>query len=307
MNNRIAILIMVIALSIPFALGEVYFDRNMPSPVEVNHNVTITIKASSTKPIDAFDVVEFIPYGWKISDWSVENYNKNAVVLETLPEYTYQGKVRTAYHWSFRDGLDNEKVTLTYTLTAKDVGSKEFITVWTYPGGFKTNTTMLSVIPGKGIVFCGNGVCELGENSQNCPQDCLPVKVEVKQIDIMPILIIIALGIATALIVYAAKKRIMRAAKARTTIEDLRTFIKLGLVRGYMLRELVNALIAGGIDESIINEIIKDKEIQKLQKGNKKKIPPEAKVLEEIKRYVRNLKAGDLDDIYKELGIRKLR
>ena len=305
MKERAILILLALTLSISLAAGEVYFEREMPTSVKLGSIVNVSIEANSSKPIDAFDVVEFIPYGWEVSNWTVENYNKNAVVLEKLDKYTYQGAVRTAYHWSFRDGLDKEPVKLVYTLKAKDSGSQEFITVWTYPGGFKTNTTIMSVIPGEGVVFCGNGVCELGENSQNCPQDCPAIKV--KEIDIMPILLIIALGIAIAIIIYAAKRRFARVAKARTTIEDLRAFIKLGLARGYMLRELVNALIAGGIDKELVNEIIKDKEIQKMQKGNKKKIPPEAKILEEIKRVVRNLEAGDLDTIYKELGIRKIK
>jgi len=288
---------------IPIALGDVNVNRKMPSSTQLGNTFNVSLEFKSSKHIDAFDVVEFLPYGWEITNWTVYGYNKNSVVLENIPNYQYQGKIRTAYHWSFREGLDTSQVLLVYTLKAKDTGSQEFITVWTYPGGFKTNTTIISVVPGEGVVYCGNGVCELGETSNTCPQDC--PKVKVKVMDITPILTILAAIVVILTFFYIYSKYIRRIVKIRTTIEDLRAYIKLGLTRGYKLRELVNTLRGEGIDTTAIEEIVKDKEIQKLEKGTKK-VYPESKVIKEIKRVVESLSKEDMDSLYKELGIKRI-
>ena len=303
--RRYVILAVLLLVSLSLAFGDVSVDRQMPSPIEVGHDTNISLKFTSSTNIDAFDVVEFIPHGWTISNWTVYGYNKNSVVLEVMKTYTYKGKIRTAYHWSFRDGLSaGSEAMLVYTLKPKDVGSQEFVTVLTYPGGFNANTTIMSVLPSKGVVFCGNGVCELGETSNNCPQDC--PKLQIKVFDITPILTILSiLGVAAVVIalIYYLSKHFKRHIRRTNAVEDIRAFLKLGLARGYTLREMINALHGEGIDTKFIQEISKD--LKKLESGNKK-VPPEAKVIKEIKRVINNLSAEDIDSLYKELGIKKI-
>ncbi|MCD6576019.1 MAG: hypothetical protein J7K73_02575 [Nanoarchaeota archaeon] len=299
--NKYTIIPILILISISFAFGEVIVDREMPSSTEVGSLVNISLKLKSTTNIDAFDVVEFVPHGWELVDWKVYGYDKTYVILEEIPTYTYKGKIRTAYHWSFKNGLGPSEVLLVYTLKVEEPGSQEFITVTTYPGGFNTNTTIMSVVPSKGVVFCGNGVCELGETFSTCPQDCPKVKVEV--FDITPFLIVIAVAAIVIAILYLYTKYTKKMIKRHTAVEDLRAFLKLGLARGYTLREMVNALKGAGIDTLMIEEIAKD--LKSLETGTKR-LPPEAKVIEEIKKVVENLSKEDIDALYKELGIKKI-
>ncbi len=304
MNKRLLLITLILIVALPIAFGDVMFKREMPSAVEVTNTVNVSIEFKSTKQINAFDVIEFVPLGWEIEEWKVYNYDEDAVVLESLPSYQYQGKTRTAYHWSFRDGLGPSQVLLVYTLKAKEPGSQEFISVWTYPGGFDTSTSIMSVLPSEGVIFCGNEICELGETSFNCPADC--PKIEVEVYDITPVLIILVIAISAALILYIYSKHLKKIMKKQATLEDLRAYLKLGLSRGYTLREMMNTLRGEGIDTKMLEELIKKDKLKKLEKG-KKKVYPESEVIQKIKRIVKSMSEEDVNSIYEELGIKRIK
>lgn len=303
MNNRFVVVILALVFILPIALGDVALNRQMPNAVQVENTINISLDFRSTKNIDAFDVVEFVPLGWEVSAWSVSNYDKDSVALESIPSYTYQGKARTAYHWNFRGGLSNEQVLLVYTLKAKETGSNEFITVWTYPGGFNTNTTIMSVLPGEGVIFCGNGVCELGESSFNCLEDCPQIAVQIY--DITTILIILAIGAVVAILIYIYYKYLKKVLKRRSTIEDLTIYLKLGLKRGYKLREMINALEGEGIETKMLEKLAKDENIKNLETGGAK-VYPESEIIQKIKGVVENLSEKEKKSVYDELKIKKI-
>lgn len=302
--NKYWIIIFALLLVIPAVQGKVIFNKKMPSAVEVSNTFNISMDFKSTENINAFDIVEFIPLGWEISSWKVYNYNNNSVVLESESSYKYQGKERTAYHWSFKNGLSNSQVVLVYTIMAKDAGSKEFITVWTYPNGFETSTATMSVLPGEGVIFCGNNICELGENSHTCPQDCPKIKVEVK--DITPILVAIVISLAIITIIYLYITYLKKILKQKTAINDLSRYIKLGLQKGYKLKEMINALKNEGINTEMVEGIVKKNGLEKLETG-KAKMYPEEKIIQKIKKVIENLSEEDIDSIYNELEIKKIK
>ena len=303
MRTRWTLAFLVVLLAVSLAHGQAVTEREMPSSVEMGHTINISIAISATEKLSVFDVVEFIPLGWEVTDWHVVNYNKNSVVLEYLPSYTYQNKARTAYHWSFRDGLGTSQVLLVYTITAKETGSNEFITVYTYPKGFETSTSIMSVLPSEGVIFCGNQICELGEFYWNCPQDCPQLAVEIT--DITPIIFVIVVSLIIALFVYMYVRHLRKIMKTRAAIEDIRAYLKLGLKRGYRLREMVNALKGEGVETKLIEELAKEKELIHLETG-RKRTSPEQGIIQKIKEVVNELSEEEKISIYDELKIKRL-
>ena len=294
---------MAVFFIMPIAFGEIVINREMPTAVEVKNTVNVSIDFRSTELIDAFDIVEFVPLGWEVSNWQVYNYDTAAVVLEKEASYQYQGKERTAFHWSFRDGLGSRQVLLVYEITATSSGSQEFISVWTYPGGFDTSTRVMSVFPGEGVIFCGNDICELGETSFSCPQDCPKINIEVRDVTLPLIIFMIAAAIIAIWYIYAKYFKDM--IKKRAAVEDIRTYLKLGLRRGYNLREMTNTLHGEGVDVNMIQALIEQEKIKDLETSGKK-IYPEEEVIQKIKNVVEELSEEDKDNIYEDLGISRM-
>ncbi|MCD6547468.1 MAG: hypothetical protein J7K22_02860 [Nanoarchaeota archaeon] len=284
------------------AFAKVNVRKEMPLSVEYENTINVSIELKSDKNIGVFDFVEFLPKGWKIDSWTVYNYDKDRISYD-FKTLTYLGKEREAFHWRFEDGLGLRQVVLVYTITPKQAGNHEIISVWTYPGEFESSTNFMTVLPKKGVVFCGNGICELGETSITCPNDCPRVEVEVY--DITPILTGLLVVFGIAVVGYIYYRHIKRITHVRERIEDLRAFIKLGLKRGYTLREMVNALKGAGVKTDYIEKMMEEEEFKQLENGikRKRKVYPEDEIIQKIKKVVEELKE---EDVFKELGIRRL-
>ena len=187
-------------------------------------------------------------------------------------------------------------------------GNYNFLTVWTYPGGFDRQTTQLSVIPsGVSAAQCGNKVCESGESVANCPADCaIPISplslAAFPNITIDVTLVVIAVILfgfsLAAFVIYlkskqvfiemAARRRVQQRplTNAEIAVEDLRAFMKLGLRRGYTLRQMAEALSGSSIDTRPFREIAKEE----IMKDMNHRVKDREMELKKEDKYVHRLK-----------------
>jgi hypothetical protein len=167
--------ILIMTFAMIFIIGAVYaadvsVSKSFPSRVDPNGVLTATFTITPSAATAGFDLAELIPAGWAIASWDVSNYQKSSITTDTKTQ-NYGGKDYAAYHWKFSDNMTST-ITFTYTINVPvSSGSYDFVSIWTYPGGFSSDKKTLSVAAAPTIV-CGNGACESGEDYNNCPQDC---------------------------------------------------------------------------------------------------------------------------------------
>src|SRR3989338_2089147 len=119
-------------------------DRSMPQRVDPSSTYTVTFTINPEGTLSAFDIADFVPSSWTLNDWSVSGYSRSDVTYDSQVR-EYQGQTRNGLHWALNKSFSNP-VTLSYTMTAQaSTGSYEFIAVWTYPGGFNSKTSSLTV------------------------------------------------------------------------------------------------------------------------------------------------------------------
>jgi len=142
----IMLLVSVLVSCYTVLANDVSVVRNMENKVEPNSVLTVSFSITPKETISGFDLVDFVPEGWPIRDWSVSGYDRSDVIFESVVK-EYQGKTRNANHWKFNKEISKETtLTLTYNLDVPvSSGSYEFKGVWTYPGGFNSDSRTLSV------------------------------------------------------------------------------------------------------------------------------------------------------------------
>jgi hypothetical protein len=299
MNFKVGVSLLLVLLVFPIVLGEVTVERSEPSVLEQGKTTNITIQIVASEPVTVFDLVEFTPQGWVVTTWDVQGIQKSDVKYDSRDQY-YQGLVRTGNHWQFKGPVQGTMI-LTYDLIPVSAGSQEFITVWTYPAGFDSQKIIRSVIPPSGTAYCGNKVCDMGENADNCPLDC---KIPVIVYDIT-IIITIGVIIAAVILTILAKKGIdvweaLRIVKERilaeerhgkkAPLEDLRAYMKLGLQRGYTLRQMAEALRGAGVDDSDFRRIASETEFKRREYELNKRLNGDIKEIDGNDAVIRRLK-----------------
>jgi len=171
--------IMAVAMiAMIFMIGAAYaatvdVSKSFPSRVDPNGVLTVTFTISPGEAITGFDLAELIPEGWTITSWDVSGYEKAHVTQDTQAQ-SYGGTDYTAYHWAFGNEFSSA-VTFTYTLDVPVAsGDYGFVSIWTYPGGFSSDSKTLSVAeaPPAPVYVCGDGSCNGDETYGTCPADC---------------------------------------------------------------------------------------------------------------------------------------
>jgi hypothetical protein len=113
-------------------------------------NQSLFAVSLSIMPVDTskYDIAELFPVGWSLNDWQVSG-NDTLVTFEQQ-QTIYQGSQVQMFHWNFSD---NKNALLTYDITPPPgvTGQTKLISVVVYPGGFNTNTYLLTVKEG-GVV-----------------------------------------------------------------------------------------------------------------------------------------------------------
>lgn len=158
-----------------------------------------------------------------------------------------------------------------YTVTPENAGTYESRTTWTYEGGFGNYAAYSSIIPS------GTPI-PIAEETRT-KTEIVGITVD---LTILTVVIIIGgFAIAAILLIFFSSKGVLRIIEkikeskpaefissepAQVAVEDLRAFIKLGLQRGYTLREMVNALKGANVDATEFNNIAKEEMIIELDK-----------------------------------------
>jgi hypothetical protein len=261
MDRKVGVVFVLAFALISLASAQVTVDTIRPVTVMRNETFTIEIEISTTEAQTSFDVIQFLPLQWEVLSWEVSGYERADIFYEFSGQQIFAARDRAAAHWRFTKGLSND---VTITLQTRPVAGEqlyaEFITVWTYPGGFNSKSYILTVLPGVGVPFCGNTFCDPGENIFTCPQDC-PTQIELLPIDLTLIIVSAIISVTIIAVVYKFRfqkgRERMRLEKERLALEDLRAYLSLGLRRGYTVREMTEALRGAGYDVSLIEEIIR--------------------------------------------------
>jgi hypothetical protein len=130
------------------ASGQVSEKRDMAASSLDPQILVVTLELTPTEGTARYDVAELYPQGWQLAEWKVSG-NSTPVSFEQQPS-TYKGETVTLFHWNFSD---SGPVTLTYGVRTgrTTAGEEQLVSVIVYPGGFSTNTFLLTIGEG-GIV-----------------------------------------------------------------------------------------------------------------------------------------------------------
>jgi hypothetical protein len=255
------VLLLVVLLALPVALAEVTVTKTFPPSAKADEEITAVIVIQTDQWVDSLDLHEFTPKDWIITGWQITGFDKSNVFYETR-NMPYLEKEWTLSHWMFNKKFYGE-ITINYQLTPKEAGTFETLTTWAYPGGFDSSITYLGVLPSI-IEFPEKAVSLLPEGEKRIVIQGITIDFTV----VVTILIIAGSSIFALVIALAAGKKIAqirtRGAVIDVSTEDLRAFIKLGLKRGYTLRDMVDALRGGRIGTEEFNEVAKEEMIQKM-------------------------------------------
>lgn len=255
------VLLLAVLLALPVALAEVTVTKTLSSTAKAGEEINVTLTIKSDTYIDSLDLNEFTPKGWIITGWHMDGFDKSNVFYETRNMF-YQNQDRTLSHWKFNQRFYGT-IVLSYQTTPTDAGTFETLTAWTFPGGFGSSVSYISVVPSL-LAFPDKVVSLLPENNQQ-----ITILGTAFDLTTVLIVLIIAGALIFALVMaIAAGKKIAEirshGSKASVSTEDLRTFIKLGLKRGYTLRDMVDALKGGNIGTEEFDEVIKEEMIQNM-------------------------------------------
>ncbi|MDI6721100.1 MAG: hypothetical protein QMD85_01825 [Candidatus Aenigmarchaeota archaeon] len=166
MKKMLFILAIILVAAVVYA-ANVSVSRSFPSMVDPNGVLTVSVVITPGEQIAGFDIAEFIPRDWSVASWDVAGYSKNDVSMDSQSR-EYGGKTYKAYHWAFKKAFSTV-TTLTYTINVPvSSGTFNFASVWTYPGGFSSDTKILTVATAPPVQqppspVCGNNARETGE------------------------------------------------------------------------------------------------------------------------------------------------
>jgi hypothetical protein len=136
-------------------------------------NVTITLDYSDyVGSISVEDNVRiFKCEDWDFSSWSC---NSSWIVLNTSLDKINHKALTTVKSFSAYFVAEYQEVTTTTTLPSGGAGGGAGGGIGGGGGGAGGAPNI--TLPNITLPTCGNGVCEAGENAQNCPQDCLAIQ-----------------------------------------------------------------------------------------------------------------------------------
>lgn len=270
MYKKVSVALLLLLLVLPIAFGTVEVVKTSPTYAKMNEQLNTSLRIGSNEWVNVLDINELIPNNWTVLEWAIDNYNKYDVSYESTNNYNYEGKNWTLNHWRLNKKFIGT-ATITYTVTPENAGTYESRTTWTYEGGFGNYAAYSSIIPS------GTPI-PIAEETRT-KTEIVGITVD---LTILTVVIIIGgFAIAAILLIFFSSKGVLRIIEkikeskpaefissepAQVAVEDLRAFIKLGLQRGYTLREMVNALKGANVDATEFNNIAKEEMIIELDK-----------------------------------------
>ena len=162
MKKLILMAIALIIIGSSFAFNVIV---NLPTQVGKNSSVSAYIKLNGSA--DKVDIGVIMPNSWKLSSWDVYGIPKFNAKLKY--EDMNGSKVP---HLMISNVVEQGEIKLNFVQS--NGGTLKFII--TYKSGSDTGFFFVNKSVKVKSVICGNGICEPGENSQNCPVDCQVAK-----------------------------------------------------------------------------------------------------------------------------------
>jgi hypothetical protein len=285
------VLLLAVLLALPVVFAEVSITKTSLSYVNINQEINVTLKIEPSTVTETMDLFEFTPEGWIITGWQIYGFDKADIFYETR-DMVYDGKERTLSHWNFNKKFASP-ITVNYQLTVQDAGTYEFLTAWTYQGGFGNLAAYINVLP----------IGAKPEFPTEKPAITFPgITLDVTKV---------AYAVVTAGFLFAAlfllltaRKKITEIRAGKIPVEDLRIFIRFGLQRGYTLDEMKETLKEGNIATDGFEDLAREVESHERIKKHRtaRHVPKEVKHTKKMtKSYGRFIK-GKLKSIMKKLN-----
>ena len=184
----------IFLLSMSLVLGA-SLSRSMPGRVSPGEEVKVTFSISGMEVGKEAGISEVMPAGITVKEQSVTG-------AEGTPKYEVVGRNNK---WSFK--ASSSSCSVTYKFDAPAVGTYDFDAVYALPpaniDNIKSSLTVREIT-------CGDGVCEGGENSDNCEADCpkpAPPPVEEPKKTNVGLIIVVAIVVIGLIIYFVVIKK----------------------------------------------------------------------------------------------------
>ena len=158
-------LVMVFALLVlSMSVFAASVSRNMPSRVSPGDDIQMTFSISGVPVGEVFTLEDQAPQGWRVDAWSVSGAQGGREGVD----YRFVAAVNR-HGFSFTAESANPTISFTVKVpTTAANGDYSFDAVYFDSSGQARNQGTVTVR----TISCGDGVCEGGENSDTCVQDC---------------------------------------------------------------------------------------------------------------------------------------
>lgn len=168
--RRVFLYLIFLLISINLVLA-VTVTRDMPGNTDSDRNITVTLNIKNAEVGSLFSLIETVPLGFSIVDWVVSGSTETADIL------TIKNNI---YNWSFTPTKADPQISYSVSVPKTANGQYSFYASWSSENETGSDQISINVIS----ILCGNGICDTGENENNCASDCK--KTEVKTEDAWP-------------------------------------------------------------------------------------------------------------------------
>ena len=161
--KKITLLLIFAILVLSTSAFAASVSRDMASRVGPGDDIKVTFSISTTAG-ELFTLEDQAPQGWRVDAWDVSGAvgGKEAVDYRFVPEDNRHG-------FSFTAESANPTISFTVKVpTTAANGDYNFDAVYFDSAGQNRNQATVTVR----TITCGDGVCEGGENTASCAQDC---------------------------------------------------------------------------------------------------------------------------------------
>ena len=137
--------------------------RSMPSRVSPGEDISMVLSVSGATTGELFTLRDQAPQGWRVDAWDVTGAEggKEAVDYQFVSDENKHG-------FSFTASSSNPQITFTVKVPNNADGDYKFTAVYFDKSGFNNQEASTTVR----TITCGDNICEGGENSDSCVEDC---------------------------------------------------------------------------------------------------------------------------------------
>lgn len=147
----------LLVLSVVFAAS---VSRELPRRADPNGDVTIKLQISGADSSSVMALEEELPEGLSVQSWGITGAKEAKADITTREK---DGR----FAWEFTPSGTSATVEYVISVGSADVSFGTLV-YFDSAGQGKVDAQTLRVAP----ITCGDGICEGGETSDNCEQDC---------------------------------------------------------------------------------------------------------------------------------------